>query len=97
MTGEVSWIKANGEDSRGDHYPVHAAVAKALRAPLRPFDVYIGPYIATKKGWLFLDEGEGQAVLWPGGRAPAYCEPKVAEYFPGDAADAIRAARSLNR
>lgn len=97
MTGEVSWIKSTGEDSRGDYYPIHAAIAKALRVPLRPFDVYIGPYVATKKGWLFLDDNEGQVVLWPGGVAPAYCEPKVADYFPGDVLSAVAAARSLVR
>ena len=41
MTGEMSWIKANGEDSNGDVYETHAYVARALRSKLRPFDVYV--------------------------------------------------------
>ena len=31
MTGEMSWIKPNGEDSNGDVYEVHAQVARAMR------------------------------------------------------------------
>lgn len=95
MTGEVSWIKPNGEDSRGDVYETHARVARALRCKLLPFDAYIGPYIAHKRGKLFLSSEDGflgTVCLWPGGIAPAYRDPVVVEYAPADDADAALAA-----
>jgi hypothetical protein len=100
MTGEVAWIKPNGEDSRGDQYPTHTAVARALRCKLRPFDVYIGPYIAHKRGKLFLsaenDGFGGVACLWPGGVAPAYCEPITEAFAPyWDEGAALAAARAV--
>lgn len=100
MTGEMSWIKPNGDDSNGEGWPVHAAVARALRCRLRPFDSYIGPYIDHKCGrlWLSTEDGMmGQAVLWPGGVPPAYCEPIVSEeFFPLQSIPAaLRAARAV--
>lgn len=99
MTGEMAWIKPNGEDSNGDVYDIHAQVARALRCQLRPFDKYIGPYIAHKRGKLFIsaeDSGAGTVCLWPGGIAPAYREPIVAEFFPfNDASAALAAARDV--
>jgi|TARA_R100001530_G_C4231517_1_gene132776 hypothetical protein len=63
MTGEMSWINQDGEDSNGDEWRTHAAVAKAVGGTLRPFDVYQGPYISLPKGgrlWLgCLDGIEG--------------------------------------
>ena len=101
MTGEVAWINANGEDSRGDVYGVHAQVARALRCRLRPFDAYIGPYIAHKRGKLFLsseDGYSGTACIWPGGVAPAYCKPIVAAFWNvNDPAAALAAARDVLR
>lgn len=101
MTGEMGWIKANGEASDGNSYPVHATVARALRSRLRPFDTYIGPYIAHKRGrlWISSDDGAvGTVCLWPGGIAPAFCEPITADYFPLDDADAaLEAARECLR
>jgi hypothetical protein len=99
MTGEMGWIKPDGTGSNGDCYPIHAAVAKAMRCTLRPFDVYCGPYIAHRKGRVWLEareDGSGAAVLWPGGVAPAYCEPVVVEFFPfNDKQAAIAAARKV--
>lgn len=85
MTGEMSRIDRNGRDSDGETWETHAYVARKLRRPLRPFDKYIGPYIACKEGrlWISSDDGEsGYACLWPDGIPPAYCEPIVSEPFP---------------
>ena len=99
MTGEMSWIKPDGTDSNGDQYVLHARIARALRCELRPFDRYIGPYIAHKRGKLWLqydDTGEGTICLWPGGIAPAYCAPIVRTYFPfNDLREALAAARAV--
>lgn len=47
MTGEMGKIDSAGYDPLNrESWPVHAAVAAALGCPLRPFDVYRGPYIA---------------------------------------------------
>ena len=99
MTGEVSWIKPNGEDSNGDVYETHAKVARALRCKLRPFDVYIGPYIAHKRGKMFIsteDGSEGTVCLWPGGIAPAFRDPIVETFAPiWDSGAALSAARAV--
>lgn len=101
MTGEMSWIKPDGTDSNGDLYPTHAALAKRLRCKLRPFDVYCGPYIAHRKGRIFIDSEDGfigQAVLWPGGIAPAYRTPIVSAPFPlGDIEIAVEKTRAMLR
>lgn len=99
MTGEMGWIKPNGDAADGNSYPVHAAVARALRCRLRPFDTYIGPYIAHKRGrlWISSDDGvTGTACLWPGGIAPAWREP-IAVDFPNayDPEQALAAAREV--
>ena len=47
MTGEMSWINQDGEDSNGETWSTHAAVAKAVGGELKPFDAYQGPYIAV--------------------------------------------------
>ena len=101
MTGEVSWIKPNGDDSNGEGWPVHAHVARALRCRLRPFDAYAGPYVQHKRGRLFIsseDGAIGTVCLWPGGVPPAYREPPTVEYFPlDDAQAALTAAREVLR
>ncbi|MBT9176517.1 MAG: hypothetical protein DDT20_00836 [Firmicutes bacterium] len=101
MTGEMSWIKPNGEDSNGETWGLHATVARALRCRLRPWDVYSGPYIRHRAGKLFInsEDGEvGMVCIWPGGIAPAYCEPITEEYFPfDDVAAALVAARAVLR
>lgn len=101
MTGEMRWIKPNGDDSNGEGWPVHAAVARALRCRLRPFDKYIGPYIDHKRGrlWLSSEDGiTGTACLWPGGVAPAYRDPLTVD-FPNvyDADQALAACREVLR
>ena len=45
MTGEMYSINRRGEDSNGEVWSVHAAVAGAVRGKLQPFDAYQGPYI----------------------------------------------------
>jgi len=54
MTGEMYSINQDGEDSSGNTWPLHAAIAKTLRADgydatLQPFDQYQGPYILVGK------------------------------------------------
>lgn len=101
MTGEMGWIKPNGEASNGECYSLHASVARAMRGKLRPFDSYIGPYIKVPAGrlWLTSEDGEvGTACLWPDGIAPAYAEPFTAEFFPLDSESAaLNAARECVR
>jgi hypothetical protein len=38
-------IGADGVDSNGDTWSVHAAIARAVGGTLEPFDVYQGPYV----------------------------------------------------
>lgn len=101
MTGEMMKIDSGGNDSNGDTWSTHAYVARSLRRPLRPFDAYIGPYIACKEGrlWLGTDDGyTGYACLWPDGVAPAYCEPIVVHAgFCDDVESALMAARECLR
>jgi hypothetical protein len=47
MTGEMAWINQDGEDSSGEVWGIHAAVAKAVGGTLKPFDQYQGPYIVV--------------------------------------------------
>jgi len=50
MTGEMYWIdEETGQDSNGDVYELHAAIAKAIGGQLKPFDKYQGPYIVIGK------------------------------------------------
>ena len=101
MTGEMSWIKANGDDSNGEGWPVHAAVARALRCRLRPWDKYCGPYINHKRGklWLSSENGmNGTACLWPDGTPPASREPLTYEFWNVDDVDAaLEACRAVLR
>lgn len=97
MTGEMAWIKPNGDAADGNSYPMHAAVAMDLGAALKPFDTYIGPYIDHAQGKIFItsDDGfRGAVCLWPGGEAPAYRQPLVEEFCPFDnLSAALEAAR----
>lgn len=99
MTGEMRGIDGDGRDTNGEEWPTHAYVARQMRAPLRAFDVYCGPYIETNEGWLFLqsDDGDGvTAVLWPGGAPPAQRPPITAHGGAiGDEEAALRAARAV--
>ena len=47
MTGEMHSITQKGLDSNGDSWPTHAAIARAVKGKLKPFDVYQGPYIVV--------------------------------------------------
>jgi hypothetical protein len=48
MTGEMFYINPEtGEDSNGECWPIHLAIAQAVGGTLKPFDVYQGPYIAV--------------------------------------------------
>lgn len=100
MTGEMASIDKQGRDSNGDEWPTHAYLARKLRGELRPFDKYAGPYVKVPEGRLFLAcDGaiDPMIVLWPGGIAPAYCEPVVLYYGPDDENGALSAARKLLR
>ncbi len=100
MTGEMGWIKPNGEASDGSFYTLHAVVARALRCRLKPFDTYIGPYIDHERGklWIGEDEAGSFVCLWPGGVAPAFCDPIVAYFCPEDSVEmALVAARDVLR
>ena len=46
----MCWInEETGEDSNGDTWDIHAAIAKALGGKIKPFDKYQGPYIVIGK------------------------------------------------
>lgn len=48
MTGEMAYINPKtGEDSNGDIWEIHLAVAQAVNGELKPFDSYQGPYIVV--------------------------------------------------
>lgn len=47
MTGEMFSIDQDGNDSNGDTWDLHAAIAQAIGGQLHPFDVYQGPYISV--------------------------------------------------
>lgn len=101
MTGEMQSIDKFGDDSNGESWPTHAALARALRGQLRPFDKYAGPYIQVPEGrlWLSSDDGlTGTVCLWPAGIPPAFCEP-VTRHVPDcyDEGLAIEAARAVLR
>lgn len=91
----------SGEMSVADlaEYTLHQAVADIVGGTLRPFDVYIGPYIDVPEGWIFLDAAG--VTLWPGGVAPAYCNPIVVGFngtgYDTTAKEAIWQARERAR
>jgi hypothetical protein len=60
MTGEMHHIDtATGEDSNGEVWNVHAAIARHLDGILRPFDKYQGPYILVDGAKLWLTTADG--------------------------------------
>ena len=66
MTGEMSYInQETGEDSNGDFYPVHLAIANALDGELKPFDIYQGPYVKVGniRLWIFNDN-DGELTIY---------------------------------
>lgn len=81
MTGEMQAIKQDGNDSNGEYWPLHAAVAKAINGILKPFDVHQGPYILIpnkyhdsklwlieteyKSRWYREDTQEESLSFWP--------------------------------
>lgn len=83
-----------GEDSNGESWPVHLAVARSTRGKLRPFDMYQGPYILIPgKGslWLSSDDGFTGTVFHDGIR-------RAVDYWPlNNTRRACRAARMLLR
>lgn len=109
MTGEMSWIKPDGEDSNGEVWAIHAAVARAIGGELRPFDAYQGPYIALGADvcagvppYRVPVRGVGSARLWlttddgvVGTIWREDAEESSAEFWREDEAGAIEAARSL--
>ena len=61
MTGEMS--KA---DVTKEAYPLHFAIARALKGTVHPFDMYQGPYVRTSYGQLWISEPE-TPENWPDG------------------------------
>ena len=60
MTGGMDFIDPKtGEDDSGEVWGLHAAVAKAVRGKLKPFDKYQGPYIDLRDATLWLSSGDG--------------------------------------
>lgn len=47
MTGEMGYISQDGIDGDGECWELHAAIAKAVKGELKPFDKYQGPYIVV--------------------------------------------------
>lgn len=93
MTGEMHSIKQDGHDSNGDEWPIHAAIAKALEAELRPFDVYQGPYILTERGRLWLCSKDGYEATIYNSNRDIESEPFAVD----DELAAIAAAESVTR
>lgn len=91
MTGEMSRINPRtGEDSNGESWPVHLAIARSVKGELRPFDVYQGPYIRIPGGRLWLSfDGFTASVFHDGTR-------RAVDYWPvNNTRRACRAAREL--
>ena len=79
MTGVMSSPVNPGE------WPIQAAICRAVGGVLRPFDVYLGPYVEVEAGWLFYaetDDGGASVVLWPNGVGPAFVTPHEARCKP---------------
>jgi hypothetical protein len=107
MTGEMFAVNADGLDSNGDCWAVHAAIARAVGGTLEPFDVYQGPYICVGEDsrigrWPYSALLPGPCRLWldadESGLGTVYREDTgtVAEYWPeSDETAAVEAARSL--
>ena len=78
MTGEMSEL-----DVTEDAWPLHFAIARALKGKVRPFDTYQGPFVQTQHGrlWIGPDENgdrfsvvynertrKASAPFWPYGK-----------------------------
>jgi hypothetical protein len=65
MTGEMGFIDQDGKDSNGDHWELHAKIAKAVGGELRPFDVYQGPYILVDGArlWVCADDNHPEIAF----------------------------------
>ena len=59
MTGEM-----NKADVTRDAFPLHFAIARALRGTVLPFDVYQGPYVRTAHGRLWLCSNGGATTVY---------------------------------
>lgn len=91
MTGEMSWIRQDGEDSNGDSWEVHAAIARELGGTLRPFDVYQGPFIALPHAALWVTSDDGAFGRVFNERTEALSEP----FALSDIEWAVDSARSV--
>ena len=94
MVGEMYAIdQETGEDDSGEVWAVHAAIAKALRGKLEPFDKYQGPTIELEDATLFLYAEDGAI-----GRIFDERSNEESLMFPIDDDElAIEAARALMR
>lgn len=109
MAGEMSYIKQTGEDSDGNIWSLHAAIAKAVGGQLKPFDQYQGPYIVIgadvrvgDSPYQLAVRGLGVKRLWVISDNDYACRiyredtDKTSDFFYGeDESEAIRAAKSL--
>lgn len=96
MTGEMAWILPDGTDSNGEIWSLHAAVAKAIGAELRPFDKYQGPFLHHPAyGAIFLEYDMQDASL-PSFYAYATTFARKSRYFvAGIEEDAIAAVKEM--
>ncbi len=105
MTGEMY-----ESDLTPDEYPLHFAVARALKGKVRPFDVYQGPYVVIGEDitsgaqpYAYCPRGLGVVRLWiidddGGGTCTVYNEAndKISKPFWWNSTRAAcRAARSV--
>ena len=102
-------IGQDGIDSNGDHWPLHAAVARELGGEIKPFDVYQGPYVViggdVRVGdapYAVAVQGLGVVRLWLSSDDGYFCQwyneatGRASEEFPyHDEGWAVEAARSL--
>jgi hypothetical protein len=66
MTGEMQYIDQEGRDSNGEGWLLHAAIAKAVKGELKPFDRYQGPYINVNgiNLWICPDDQSNNGVFY---------------------------------
>ena len=108
MTGEMYSINQDGLDDDGNEWPIHAAIAKAVKGTLQPFDQYQGPYILVgedvrigSRPYQVAVQGLGVIRLWLGADDDdmpyIYREDtdEIIHYWPLDAMTAVATAKAM--